>query len=279
MRMAEKLSTDPSARGSGGAATSQLVEANGLRLRVIRRDSAGLPVLILPGISSPAATWDFVAERLAEYCRPLILDMRGRGLSDQPASGYQLADYVEDTAAVIRTLGLDGCAVLGHSMGARVGLVFAARHPELLSRLVAVDPPTTGPGLRPYKTPAERYLTDKRAVEQGGIEACRQQHPDWTAEQVAVRAQWLPTCSDAALMESYRSMHEETFYPSLPAIQCPTLLVYAAEGNTVSDAEAADIVAQIPNGRAVRIERSGHMIPWDNLADFLGAVRPFLSAP
>ena len=80
-------------------------------------------------------------------------------------------------------------------------------------------------------------------------------------------------------MESYRSMHDETFYPDLPAIQCPTLLVYAAQGNTVSDAEAAEIVAQIPQARAVRIERSGHMIPWDNLEDFLGAVQPFVSTP
>ena len=88
---------------------------------MIIRDGPGFPVLILPGISSLAATWDFVAERLATYCRPLILDMRGRGLSDRRATGYQLADYVADTADVIRALGSvpSGCAILGHSMGAR----------------------------------------------------------------------------------------------------------------------------------------------------------------
>jgi N-formylmaleamate deformylase len=276
--VAELADTDTGAASDGpGGAESQLVETNGLRLRVLKRGAQGPYVLILPGIASPAATWDFVAERLARFCRPVVVDMRGRGLSDKPETGYRLADYVEDIAGLIRALGLSGCVVLGHSIGARIGLVFAARHPELLSKLIAVDPPTTGPGLRPYKTPFDRYLADKRAVELRGEEACRQQHPEWTDEQIAVRARWLPTCSDAALRESYRSMHEETFYPSLPSIQCPTLLIYAAQGNTVTDEEAAAIVARIPTARAVRIERAGHMIPWDNLADFISAVRQFLA--
>jgi N-formylmaleamate deformylase len=258
------------------AAASQFVLTNGVRLRVLQRGDRGPQLLVLPGITSPAATWDFVARRLAIYCRVTVVDMRGRGLSDQPPSGYLLEDYVADTAELVQALGLSGCVVLGHSMGARVGLVFAARHPELLSKLIAVDPPTTAPGRRPYKTPLDRYLADKRAITAEGAAAIRRLNPAWTDEQVAMRARWLPTCSDAAIAESYRSMHEESFYPSLPLIRCPMLLLYAAEGNTVSDDDAREIIAQLPRGRAVRVERSGHIIPWDNLPDFLAAVQEFI---
>jgi hypothetical protein len=38
-------------------------------------------------------------------------------------------------------------------------------------------------------------------------------------------------------------------------------------------------VAQIPTARAVRIEQAGHMIPWDNLEDFIAAVQQFVAAP
>ena len=44
----------------------------------------GPPVVVVPGITSPAITWGFVAEQLADEYRLLVLDVRGRGLSDKP---------------------------------------------------------------------------------------------------------------------------------------------------------------------------------------------------
>lgn len=257
---------------------NRFVNVNGLRFRVLQRGIQGPNVLILPGITSPAMTWDFVTQCMARFCRTTTVDMRGRGLSDKPPEGYGIADYVEDTAALIEALDLNGCVLLGHSMGARVGLVFAADHPNLITKLVSVDPPTTGPGRPPYKTPLQQYFDDKRAMQHPeGPASVRRQHPGWSEEQVKMRVEWLPTCSDVAIASSYRSMHEETFYPSLPRIVCPTLLVYAAQGNAVSDADAAHIIELIPSARLVRIEHAGHMIPWDNLDDFMSAVQTFIT--
>ena len=57
------------------------VQANGIRQHYLRYGGQGPVVILIPGITSPAITWGFVAERLAEKYDTYVLDVRGRGLS------------------------------------------------------------------------------------------------------------------------------------------------------------------------------------------------------
>ena len=56
--------------------------ANGVRQHLLRHGGQGPRMLLLPGITSPAITWGFVAERLAQHYDVHVLDFRGRGLSE-----------------------------------------------------------------------------------------------------------------------------------------------------------------------------------------------------
>ncbi len=120
-----------------------------------------------------------------------------------------------------------------------------------------------------------------RAIEFAGrgasVDEFRQFNPTWTDEQLRSRMQWLPSCSIEAVTESHRNFQTEDIYPDFPKITCPTLFVYAGNATVVSDADAAEIVRLIPNARAARVA-AGHMIPWDNLEDFLKVVVPFMSS-
>ena len=90
-----------------------------------------LEILILPGITSPAITWEFVAEELARDYRVLTMDLRGRGLSDRGASGtYRETDYALDVAEFMDAVGLVRPVVLSHSMGARIATAFGALYPD-----------------------------------------------------------------------------------------------------------------------------------------------------
>ena len=60
----------------------------------------------------------------------LVLDVRGRGLSDTPADGFTLPEYAGDVAAVIDELELEPPVVLGHSMGARIAAAFGVLHAD-----------------------------------------------------------------------------------------------------------------------------------------------------
>lgn len=254
------------------------VIANGVRLHYVRFGSGRAPLVLLPGITSPAATWEFVAERLSAFNDVYVMDIRGRGLSQGgPDLGYWLDDYAADTVAFIGALGLQAPAILGHSMGARIAVRVAARCPEVVGRLVLADPPVSGPGRRPYPIPLEFYLNSLDAVERGtGYEQMRKGLP-WTDEQLETRMEWLPTCDRTAIIQSHRSFHEEEIHRDLPGIQAPTLLLYAELGGTVSDADADEIAGAIPNCRKERVDGAGHMIPWDRLDVFVDRVARFLS--
>ncbi|MFP6778138.1 MAG: hypothetical protein VCB06_07150, partial [Alphaproteobacteria bacterium] len=54
---------------------------DGVRLHYHEFPGDGPPLVLLPGITSPAIMWDFVSRRLADYCHVFTLDIRGRGLS------------------------------------------------------------------------------------------------------------------------------------------------------------------------------------------------------
>lgn len=240
--------------------------------------SAGTPLLLLPGITSPAATWAFVAGRLAGARRVVVPDIRGRGLSEcRPGLGYTLDDYADDAQAVIAAAGLGRPAILGHSMGARIAAHLEARHPGTCATLILADPPLSGPGREAYPTPLESYLAAREAACRGaGIDDLRRFSPTWTDDQIALRLQWLPTCAVEAIVETHRNFHDEDIFASFPKIACPALLIHAARAKVVPSEMAARIVAMMPNGRAEAVD-AGHMIPWDNLEDFLQVVERFLA--
>jgi len=78
-------------------ATDRSVPGDGVTLhaRDWSNGSAARPVVLLHGLSSNARTWDGVAPRLAaEGLRPVAIDQRGHGESEQPSSGYDFAAEV-----------------------------------------------------------------------------------------------------------------------------------------------------------------------------------------
>jgi len=67
------------------------------------------------------------------------VDLRGRGMSDKPASGYSEEHHLKDIKSVIDDLQLDRVILLGHSLGGYISLGLAARHPEKIAGLVLMD--------------------------------------------------------------------------------------------------------------------------------------------
>ncbi len=79
-------------------------------------------------------------------------DLRGRGLSAKPAHGYGIAFHANDLLALCDALGLSQVHVVGHSLGAAIGLYLAALYPQRVSKLVMIDaggvvPPDTAQAL------------------------------------------------------------------------------------------------------------------------------------
>ena len=159
-------------------------------------------MLVLPGITSPAITWEFIVRRLGDRLRVVVADLRGRGLSSPSADGrYDLEAYADDAAALIESLGLRRPVLLGHSLGARIAAALAAREGTAAGPALLVDPPLTGPGRVPYPTSREAFLTQLEEAYAGTTpEAVARHWPSWPHRELELRARWLPTCDERAVI-------------------------------------------------------------------------------
>ena len=259
------------------------VQANGIRQHYLRyggQDNGRKPVLLLiPGITSPAITWGFVAERLGEHFDTYVLDVRGRGLScSAPELDYGTDACADDISAFAHAMGFVDYHLAGHSMGARFAVRSTARNPAGVKSLVLIDPPVSGPGRREYPSKLAWYVDSIRLAQSGmDIEAMRTFCPTWSDEQLQLRAEWLHTCHEPAIVRAFNDFHDVDFHQDLPKLQVPTLLMVAGRGGVIQEADEAEIQDLLPTLQIARVAQAGHMIPWDDLEGFLGAFNLFFN--
>jgi haloacetate dehalogenase len=125
-----------------GFSRAQLA-VNGTTINTVR-GGAGAPVLLLHGYPQTHAIWHRVAPLLAERFTVVCSDLRGYGDSRKPRSDeshepYSKRAMARDQLELMRALGFERFAVVGHDRGARVARRLALDHPESVSRLAILD--------------------------------------------------------------------------------------------------------------------------------------------
>lgn len=254
------------------------VAANGIRQHVLRYGHSGQPLVIIPGITSPAITWGFVAEALAKNFDTYVVDVRGRGLSSTgPELDYGVDAMADDLVALLEVLRLDNVVVLGHSMGARVAARAAGKQPARMTRLILVDPPVSGPDRRAYPSKLPWYTDSIRQATVGmDAAAMRAFCPTWTDEQLALRAEWLHTCFEPAIVKAFNDFHDTSFHDDVPSLKLPAALMVAGKGGVILPEDIAELSSLNDKLQIVHVPDAGHMIPWDDFPGFLGAVDSIL---
>ncbi len=110
-----------------------------VELAIGRAGSGPDPVVCLHGITAQHRAFN-AAARLLGPSRGLVgVDLRGRGDSDKPESGYGLEAHANDVVRVLDHLGMREAVLVGHSMGGFVALKTALRYPERVRALVLLD--------------------------------------------------------------------------------------------------------------------------------------------
>jgi haloacetate dehalogenase len=104
----------------------------------------GPPVLLLHGAPQSLVSWRLVAPDLARDYTVVVTDLRGYGDSSKPPDGENHANYSKramalDQVEVMRQLGFEKFAVIGHDRGGRVGHRMALDHPARVARLAVLD--------------------------------------------------------------------------------------------------------------------------------------------
>jgi pimeloyl-ACP methyl ester carboxylesterase len=108
----------------------------------VRSVGSGPPLLLIAGGLGAVETYRALAKRLSEDYTILAYDRRGHFRSTDTGEGpITVARHADDARAVIHHFGFERAAVFGSSAGALIGLDLAARHPAVVTGLIAHEPP------------------------------------------------------------------------------------------------------------------------------------------
>jgi len=123
--------------------TAQKVQTSGATIHTLRGGS-GPPLLLIHGYPQTHVEWHKIAPRLAEKFTVVMTDLRGYGDSSKPPDGDNHAGYskramAQDQIDVMRSLGFQKFAVVGHDRGARVTWRMAVEHPDAVTKAVVID--------------------------------------------------------------------------------------------------------------------------------------------
>lgn len=254
--------------------------ANGLNHRVLAYGTSGPAAVLVPGITSPALTAEFLALELADERQVFVPDLRGRGGTDRAAPGeYSLDHYVGDLIGLVEHFGLERPVVIGHSLGARIAAGYSVASGGHHDLLVLVDPPLSGPGRDPYPTPRESFERQLDEAYRGTTaDEVRAFYPKWPTRELEIRAQVLATCDRAAVLETHERFHTEDFFELWATVHQPALLIRGGDSPVVTERGAEELRAARPDIPIESIPDAGHMVPWDNWPHFRDVLRSHLAS-
>jgi pimeloyl-ACP methyl ester carboxylesterase len=254
--------------------------STGVRLRYAEGgDPAGHPVILLHGYADSWFSFSRALPHLDPSWRVYVLDQRGHGDSDRPASGYTFQDFAADVIAFMDAKGIKRATLVGHSMGSFVAQGVALAAPERVERIVLVGSATTvrNEVALGFQQAVEK-LVDPVSAEfarefQVGMVA--QPLPDEFIDRIVVETRKLPARVWKAVVAG---MLAGDYKSQLNRINAPTLIVWGDREPIFSRAEQDSLMAALPNATLKVYAETGHCPNWEKPEQFAQDLKDFINS-
>jgi pimeloyl-ACP methyl ester carboxylesterase len=255
------------------------VKGDGVEIQLAVWEGEGEDIVCVHGLTANCRCWDEMVSCLNPVHTFLAMDLRGRGLSDKPSTGYSIPLHMRDIYCLLDECGLKQAVLMGHSLGGYIAMAFAANYPDRTKKIVLIDAggqlssadwdkvdlaikpsldrlgrvfPSfedyvallkAAPILQPWTPAIEAYFRYESEEVEGGVRS--RIHPDHIQEEIQNMRQAVPS----------------DFYPK---VTCPVLILRATDGILSQDdlvlpePAAERMVSEMANAHSVDISGTNH---------------------
>lgn len=247
---------DAQGRYGNDKAAGHYLETRGFRM-YYELYGQGEPLLFIHGNGGSINNFENQIPFFSSHYRVIAVDSRAQGRSADPGDSLTFEMMADDFNALLDTLHLDSCYVIGWSDGGINGLLLAIRHPDKVKKLAITGanlwPDTTG------QTPFVYHL-----IEQGSADLRKQQQTPEVKNKLKL--------SDLDLYEPHITLAQ------LHTIRCPTLVI-GGDHDAIPTRHTLTIAENIPQSYLWIIPNSGHSTPIFKKDQFNALISEFFQKP
>ncbi len=235
-------------------------------------DNAGDKCLLfLHGWRSQKEVWQPIINKLQVSNNQLSfvsLDLPGFGASSIPQKPMKVGDYAEIVGVFIEKLDLKNIVIIGHSFGGRIGIKLAAKHPELISKLVLVD--AAGFVTKGFKRTFFKFMAKlvKPFFGFSFTQGLRKK-----IYQFIGADDYLAT---PGLQKTFVNVVNEDLSEEIKKISCPTLIIWGEDDKETPVSFGEKMSSLIPNSKFIILPGSGHFSFLDKPEEFAEKIIKFI---
>lgn len=253
---------------------------------------SGRKWIFIHGLMGYGQNWRRIISDLEKTERCLAYDQRGHGRSLKPDSGYTPEDYAEDLKNIADELGWRKFNLVGHSMGGRNVLVFAAKYPEYVEKLVIED---IGPEANEDAYEYYEYLLNLVPTPFSSREVARKFFAEdfiqtaKTRENVEVISKFFYSnieekpdggfdwrFSKQGIIESVKAGRHNDRWNEVRNLNVPTLLIRGENSKELTKESYEAMLASNSMIKGVEVLGAGHWVHSDKPQTFVEALKSFI---
>ncbi len=256
-------------------------KANGIEMNY-ELSGSGECLVLIHGFTDNLNMWYNQMPEFSSQCRVLAYDVRGFGQTKGTTDRYSMSLFADDLYALLEALDIKTACVLGYSMGGRIALEFAFKHPEMTKGLVLAN---SGVGAAPSPDMEERRKMMAGVLQQGDM---------GLISEIMTVASFSPDFEqrDPVSFQKYKQIKMQNdpsdFYAIMQAIvgtmdtpvalnqlRCPVLII-AGRNDSLMEIRVAESMKQSIHGAELTVLETGHAAAIEASAQFNQAVLDFM---
>jgi class 3 adenylate cyclase/pimeloyl-ACP methyl ester carboxylesterase len=237
-----------------------------------------LDLILVPGIISHVEFhhefpgYTAFLRRLSKFSRVVTFDKRGQGLSDRISGFPSLEQRIDDVRAIMDDIGSRQAVLMGFSEGSPMSALFAATHPDRVSRLILF-----GGFAKSISTPE---MVEQRLKLFGTGAVIKQLMPDQAdnPEAVAQMAKFQRLSASPGSLRAYSLLNIHIDVTSiLPSVRVPTLVLHRRTDAMVSIELGRNLAAQMPGAKFIEYPNGNHAFWTGDVETLIGDIEEFVT--